>query len=250
MTNRPEDPIDPYESRLTRRVGAFADQAVRPIDATAIASIAAAGARRRTLTGRLFGSMSSTGRLGVVLAGAILATGLGVVIGAGGLNGPSPTQTATSVGPEATPTSVPGSVDACPPDVLAGEITAWEGAAGHRIATIKVHNTGSTSCALPKLLQPNLVDRAGHVLIVGRPAQVAGSITIPVGAAATTLVDTSNYCGTAPSAPLGISLYVSFDNAIEAYPAAGVQLPIDPPPCNGPSVPAEIQIQELQLTSG
>ena len=248
MTNLPDDQIDPYEPRLTRRVGAFAEQAVRPIDAAAMAAAAAATARRRTIAGRLFGSMSSTARLGVVVAGAVLATALGAVIAAGGLSGPGPTQTTTAVGPEATPTSVPGSVDACSPEFLTGEMTAWEGAAGHRIATIKVHNTGSTSCALPKLLQPNLVDRGGHVLILGTPPQVAESITIPASAAATTLVDLTNYCGAAPSAPLGISLYVSFDNAIEAYPAAGVPLPIDPPPCNGPSQPASIEMQPLQLT--
>jgi hypothetical protein len=249
MTNVPDDPIDPYESRLTRRVGAFAEQAVRPIDATAIAAAAAAGARRQTLAGRLFGSMSSTARLGVVLAGAVLATALGAVIVAGGLNGLGPTQTTSAVGPEATPTSVPGAVDACAPDALNGEITAWEGAAGHRIATIKVHNTGSSACALPKLLQPFLVDQVGHVLIMGARAQGAESITIAAGTSATTLVDMANYCGAAPSAPLGIRLYVAFDSAVEAYPAAGVSLPIDAPPCNGPSAPAEIQMHPLELTA-
>ena len=98
MTNRPDDLIDPYEPRLTRRVGAFADQAVRPIDATAIAATAAAAARQRTFAGRLFGSMSSTARLGVVVAGAVLTTALGAVIVAGGLNGPGPTQTTAAVG--------------------------------------------------------------------------------------------------------------------------------------------------------
>jgi hypothetical protein len=249
MTNLPDDQIDAYEPRLTRRVGAFAEQAVRPIDATAIAATAAATARQRTIAGRLFGSMSSTARLGVVLAGAVLATAVGAVIAAGGLNGPGPTQTTTAVGPNATPTSVPGSVDACTVNSLTGEIIAWEGAAGNRIANVKVRNTGANACALPKLLRPVLIERAGNALILGTPPQPAEAITIPANTTATTLVDMANYCGTAPSSPLGIRLYLPSDTSVEAYPAAGVPLPIDPPPCNGPSQAASIEMQPLQLTA-
>lgn len=248
MTNRPDAMIDPYESRLTRRVGAFADQAVRPIDATAIASIAVAGARRRTLAGRLLGSTSSTARLGVVVAGAILLVALGAVVGAGGLNfGPSQTTAATD--PGATPTSVPGAVDACVPAGLSAEINAWEGAAGHRIATVKVTNTGAEPCSVPRYFRPALVDENGHGLIVSQSMPEPAPITLPAGASGTTMVDMANYCGTAPTAPLLLRLYLASDDAVEAKPGASVSEPIDPPPCNGPSAPAEIQIQELQLTS-
>jgi hypothetical protein len=250
MTNRPDDLIDPYESRLTRRVGAFAEQAVRPIDATAIASIAAAGARRRTLAGRLFGSTSSTARLGVVVAGAILLVSLGAVLGAGGLK-VGPSQTAAASGPEATPTSVPGAVEACAPEGLSGEITAWEGAAGHRIATIVVRNSGSSACSLPTLLSPALVDGDGHALIMGAPAAASASITLGTPDTATAMVDMTNYCGAAPSSPLGILLYLpSRILRFELVPGPGVRLPIDPPPCNGPSQPASIEMQPLQLTAG
>jgi Protein of unknown function (DUF4232) len=249
MTKLPDDQIDPYEPRLTRRVGAFAEQAVRPIDPTAIAAAAAAGARRRTIAGRLFGSMSSTARLGVVLAGALLAAGVLGALGAGALNGPGPTQTTAAVGPEATPTSVPGAVEACAPAALSGEIVAWEGAAGHRIATIKVHNTGSSACTVPTQLRPALVDQSGNALIVGSPAQATESITLNAGAAASALVDMTNYCGADPSAPLGIRLNLPSDQSIEAYPAAGVRLPIDPPPCNGPNAASTIEMQPLQVTA-
>ena len=247
MTNRPDDPIDPYELRLARRVDAFAEQAVRPIDATAIAAAAAAGARRGTIAGRLFGSMSSTARLGVVVAGAILLVSLGAVLGAGGLKfGPSQTDAVNN--PDATPTSVPGAVDACVPAGLSAEITAWEGAAGHRIATVAVHNTGSAACLLPTMLEPVLVDRAGNALILGKHPQAASSIVLPAGSSATTLVDMANYCGVV-SSPLGIRLYLPSEKSVEAYPAPGVPLPIDPPPCNGPSQPASIEMQPLQLTA-
>ena len=248
MTNRPDDQIDPYEPRLTRRVGAFAEQAVRPIDATAIAAAAAAGARRRTLAGRLFGSLSSTSRLGVVLAGAIVGAAVLGVIGAGGLTGPAPSQT-TATGPEATPTSVPGAVDACAPASLSAEITAWEGAAGHRIATVQMTNTGSSACSVPRYFRPALVDEDGHALIVTNAVPEPAPLTLPAGARAQTLVDMANYCGTAPTAPLYLRLYLTSDGTVDAKPAASVSGPIDAPPCNGPTVPAEIQMQELQLTA-
>jgi hypothetical protein len=249
MTNRPDDPIDPYEQRLARRVGAFAEQAVRPIDATAIASLAAAGARRRTLAGRLFGSTSSTARLGVVLAGAIVGAAVLGVIGAGGLNGPDPTPTTAANGPEATPTSVPGAVDACAPAGLGAEITAWDGAAGHRIATVRVTNTGTLPCTVPRYFRPALVDEDGHALIVSPSMPEVAPLTLGAGTKATTLVDMANYCGTPPTAPLLLRLYLASDRAVEAKPGGSVSGPIDPPPCNGPNAPAEIQIQELQLTA-
>jgi uncharacterized protein DUF4232 len=249
MTNVPDDQIDPYEPRLTRRVGAFAEQAVRPIDATAIAAAAAAGARRRTLAGRLFGSMSSTARLGVVLAGAVLATALGAVIVAGGLNGLSPSATSTANGPEATPTSVPGAVDACAPVGLSAGITAWEGAAGHRIATITIHNGGATACALPQYLRPALVDVDGHALIVGQLVPEPAPITFPAGADATTLVDMANYCGAAPTAQLLIRFYLPSEDSFEAGDTTRGRGPLDPPPCNGPTEPGSIQMQPLQLSA-
>src|SRR5215510_708170 len=109
MTNLPDDQIDPYESRLARRVGGFADGAVRPIDPMAIAAAAHAGARRQTLAGRLFGAGTSMNRLGVILAAALVAVAaFSSFIMSGGH---APGQTAN--GPEATPTDVPGAVRDC-----------------------------------------------------------------------------------------------------------------------------------------
>ena len=248
MTNLPDDHIDPYESRLTRRVGAFADQAVRPIDASAIASAAAAGARRQTLAGRLFGSTSSTARLGVVLAGTILVVVLGAVLGAGGLKlGPSATDASNN--PDATPTSVPGAVDACAPAGLSAEITAWEGAAGHRIATVRLTNTSTEPCTVPRYFRPALVDEDGHALIVTTFVPEPAPLTLPAGATGGTLIDMANYCGNAPTAPLFLRLYLTSDATVEAKPAASVSEPIDAPPCNGPNAPAEIQMQQLELTA-
>ncbi|HTK46100.1 MAG TPA: DUF4232 domain-containing protein [Patescibacteria group bacterium] len=238
MTKSPDDQIDPYEPRLTRRVGAFAEGGVRAIDPMAVAAAAQAGARRQTLAGRLFGSPGATARLGVVLAGALVGVvALAVALGAGGSTTP------IASGPNATPTDVPGIAADCQASSLTGQITGWDGAAGHRIATVKLHNNGSTTCELPQQLRPALIDGAGRALIVGNP--VAPSATTPflAGAELTSMVDMANYCGAEPAPPLKIRLYLPDETSIELPPVNSLPFPVDPPPCNGPNAPSSIQIQ-------
>jgi hypothetical protein len=242
MTNLPNDQIDPYESTLARHVGDFAEQAVRPIDAAAIAAAAHAGARSQTLAGRLFGSSASMARLGVVLAGALVAVAaFGVFTGGSNLGQPQ-----ASDEPVATPTNVPGAA-ACAAGDLAGVITAWEGAAGHRIATIDIHNGGSNDCQLRQTLRPALIDADGDALIVGPPSNGRMWITFPTDSYATTLVDMANYCGAAPAPPLKLRLYLDDQSSIELSAAATLTYPLDPPPCSGQNAAAEIQMQELHL---
>lgn len=246
MTNQPDDPIDSYEPRLTRRVASFAEGAVRPIDPLAIAAAARAGARRRTLAGRLFGGASSSGRLGVILVSAALVVGaLGLAIGAGGGNLFAPSQTSTADVPEATPTDVPGDIGYCAAGQLTGEIFGWEGAAGHRIASIGLHNLGPNDCALPELLRPALIDADGHALIVGAPVADTARMRFQVGDAASSQVDMSNYCGAAPTSALTIRLYLPDQTSFELSLHLDVPGPVDPPPCNGPTEPASIEMQPV-----
>ena len=262
MTNSPDDRIDSYEPRLARRVDAFADQAVRPIDARAIAAAAHAGARRQTLAGRLFGSTASMARLGVVLAGALVAAlAFGAYLGGGGNVAPS--QTATAAGPtaseapateappsvappiQASPTPVPGP-EACAASQLTGEIVGWDGAAGHRIASLNLHNVGPAECKLPKLLRPALVDADGGALIVGAAVTDNRTMTFKVGNAASTLVDMANYCGATPTAGLRIRLFLPDQTSFELAPHLDSPGTADPPPCNGPTQPATIEMQPIQ----
>jgi hypothetical protein len=237
MTNLPDDHIDPYESRLTRRVDAFAEQAVRPINAAAIAAAAHAGARRQTLAGRLRGSSGPSRRLGLVVAAAVLAaTSISVYVSG---RGPTPSQTPA---PAASPAGI---VADCGPSDVSAEIVAWEGAAGHRIATVRLLGMDSR-CKLPPVLRPALIDGSGRALIVGAP--LTGSREWDVlgpGDRAETLVDMSNYCGAEPTGGLFLRLSLSDTVAIEAHPAPRISQPIDPPPCNGPNAPARIEIQPL-----
>jgi hypothetical protein len=246
MTNLPDDRIDPYESRLARRVGDFAEQAVRPADHAAIAAAARTSSRRRSISGRLLGSTPAMARSGLILVGAILATtALGIYLTVGG-HGPDLT---ASNAPSAIPTPVPGAAEACSARFLAGEISAWEGAAGHRIATIVIHNDGPATCLLEQYLRPALVDSAGHALIVGAPAAETVPITFPNGADAVSYVDMANSCDSATLPPYRIRLYLPDESSFELSVAANVPGPIDLPPCNGPTEPGQIQMQPLHLAA-
>jgi len=247
MTNLPDDRIDPYESRLARRVGDFAEQAVRPADHAAIAAAARTGARRRSISGRLFGTTPAVARTGLILVGAILAsTALGAYITVVG-HGPDLTG---SNDPGASPTAVPGAAEPCSVRFLTGEITAWEGAAGHRIATIVVHNDGPESCLLEQYLRPELVDSAGHMLIVGERVTDEVPITFPNGADAVSYVDMANFCGDrATMPPYRIRLSLPDESSFEISVAANLPGPIDLPPCNGPTEPSQIHMQPLHLAA-
>ena len=255
MTNLPTDQIDPYEPRLARRIGAFTEQAVRPIDPLAIAAAARVGARRRTLAGRLFGSTASSARLALVLAGGVLlAWALGATFGGG--RGPTPT--AAAKGPVVTPTAAPVVAGPCAALALSGQVTAWEGAAGHRIATISIRNEGSSECALPEYLRSALIDADDRALIVADQPKRPVSIAFPAGATATAMVDMDNYCGPEPRTPLHMRLYLpseaSFDlgpeNGVISGPPAGSVVPMDVPPCNGQNAPTRMKMSPLELTSG
>jgi len=244
MTDLRDDRIDPYESRLARRVGAFAEQAVRPFDANAVAAAAHAGTRRATVAGRVFGSSFS--RIGLLLAGALVAgVAFGMFINAGGNHLFDPSQ--TIAGPVSTPTQVPGGPEACAADALSGGITAWDGAAGHRIATVVIQNTTAAACSISAILRPALVDAAGHALIVGPAATASASVTIAAGGSAGTLVDMANYCGTAPTTELALRFYLPSEDSFEATNKTRPRAALDPPPCNGPNVAAEIQMQPLTV---
>jgi len=247
MTRSPDDQIDPYESRLMRRVGDFAEQAVRPVEPLAVAAAAHAGAQRRTLAGRLFGSTASMSRLGIVFAGALVAAAaFGMYLNAGGTSTPGPSSTANA--PDATPTEVPGPGGvACSAAQLTGEIVGWDGAAGHRIATIQVHNAGANDCTLPELLRPALVDGDGHALIVGQAVSAAVPFGLSAGAHATAMIDMANFCGPAPTAALKIRLYLPDQTSVELAAAANLSNALDVPPCNGPNAPATIEMQPLRL---
>jgi Protein of unknown function (DUF4232) len=231
MTDVPNDPIDPYESRLARRVGAYAEQAVEPIDAAEIARTTAAAARGSGVRGALLGRGRSPNLAWVLVAGVLIVAAAGAVVG-GGARG--------LFGPGQTATPAPAAVRACTPYDVDAVITAWDGAAGHRIATVELHQIGTTPCTVDPLPQPWLADGHGTPLITGK-AGAGAPITIAPGDVLHTLVQDGNYCGPQPAAPVTVA-FTEHDATFDATFVATALSPTDVsgvPPCNGEAGPRD-----------
>jgi hypothetical protein len=156
---------------------------------------------------------------------------------------PSPSLTASATASPSPTAPATAGAAACSVPKLQARVTQWEGAAGHRIATVELKNTGSEACTLATLDRPQLVDGVDTVLIDGTPPTSTAQVTIAAGGTLHTLVQDGNYCGTGPIVPVTVA-FVLPDGAgrIVAAPltpedSSGV------PPCNGPGAPADIEMQ-------
>jgi hypothetical protein len=238
------DPLDPREPAVARRVRDFSVQAVRPIDAAAIArsSIPA----RRSPVAWLFGPAARLGWVavaGILLAVAVAPRFLGVAT-------PGTTPDAS---PGATPVATPAiitdpGIPACTNVDVDAVITGWEGAAGSTIATVELRNTAGFECFMWRVGRP-ILTAMGDPLIVGETGP-AGSGTIVIGPSdvLTTLVRASNYCGPQPAAnqlPVTIQV-VQGSEAFTATPIAGSGA-TGVPPCNGEGQAATIEMQPWAL---
>ena len=186
----------------------------------------------------------------VVRVAAVIAAV--VVIGAGwswlaGLRSPTPVETAgtaptatvsapAQVTAEATPNpaaTVVTASDLCVPANLVAQITGWDGAAGHRIATVELRNAGSTSCEWPTMDQPQLVDGGGAILISGAPAAAGATLTLSSGDVVTAIVQDGNYCFQVPIAPVTVAFVMPGGTGrIVAAPVSSSDI-TGIPPCNG-----------------
>jgi hypothetical protein len=230
MPDLPSDPIDPYEQRLARRVGAYTDQAVQPVDAAEIARMTAAGGRGSGVRGALLGRGRMPGLAWVLVAGVLIVAAGGALIG-GGARG--------QLGPAPTATPAPVALRACTPDDVDALITAWDGAAGSRIATVQLNQIGTTPCAVDPLPQPWLADGHATPLVTGN-AGAGTPITFAPGEVLHTLVQVGNYCGPEPVAPVT----VAFTQGDAAFVATALS-PTDVsgvPPCNGATAPGVIEM--------
>ena len=213
----------------------------------------------------------SGGRSGATLAGASLVVVALVVavalVGRGGSNPdigglaptptasptatPTPSPTATpspSPSPTASPTPSPTpsptvvpAIGPCNPVSLAARITAWEGAAGHRIADVELTNAGTVTCTLATLAKPQLVDGHGSVLIDGTAPGPSARLTVAPGDLLKTLVQDSNYCGPDPVAPVTVAFVLDGGGRLVATPVSPTDGTV--PPCNGAGSAADIAMQ-------
>jgi hypothetical protein len=210
--------------------------------------------RRRLGAGRRLLVRSSVARFGAAIA-AVLVIG---IVGFSLLNsrntgigatGPTPTPTASVTAPDATPavTEAPATqatIAACGSASLAASITTWGGAAGHRIATVELKNTGTVACQTAAQDRPQLVGGNGALLIDGAPAVQPALLVLAPGQKLTTLVQDGNYCGSTPVAPVTVAFVLSTGaGRVVATP----QTPTDTfgiPPCN--SAPGSAGTIEMQ----
>jgi hypothetical protein len=220
MTFPPDDPTDSAEAGFARRVRDYTERAVVPVDHAAIASAAAdrAGPRR-----------SGTGRFAWLFAGAAaiaaLAT-IGVLMNV--LRDPS-------AGSSPSPTQAAGA--SCDVPAMQANVGEWEGAAGHRIATLTLTNTSDSSCVLLGKVRPMLIDRNGTTLIIGKPTD-GGEIELAAGQTIQALVQTGNYCGVPAQEPVTVRLDIGSLGWVVARPQAGLDS-IGVPPCMGENGPTD-----------
>lgn len=160
-----------------------------------------------------------------------------------------PSTPATSASPSSrpgaspSPTPASSASGACGAVDLQGRILGWQGAAGSRIADVEITNIAARSCAVRGTPGLQLVDAGGRVLIDSATAGPSGEphvaptdpeLELAPGGRLRTLVQTSNYCGDAPTLPIDIALTLpSGGGRFVATPGAGVSSADATPPCLG-----------------
>ncbi|TMF36434.1 MAG: DUF4232 domain-containing protein [Chloroflexi bacterium] len=204
--------------------------------------------RRRGLAGL----GSTLGLVGAALVAAALVVAVGWLGGRIASPGDVGSRGSESASPSAvpTPTPVASAVAAassppapttgpCDPANLAARITAWEGAAGSRIADVSLTSTGETPCLMPETPRPQLVDGRGAVLAQGKITAGSPMIEVATGDVLTTLVEVSNVC-VQPVPPVTVAFDMGGERRLVAQPYGPTDATV--PPCNGPGRPAEIQM--------
>jgi len=128
-----------------------------------------------------------------------------------------PTPLVASAAPSPAPTAPPtvAPVTACTGADLAAQLLDWQGAAGTRFGTVRVHDAGTTDCLVSGTPGLQLVDGQGSVFLdsanLGGPASVSPAkpvYTLHAGGADSVylLVGLQNYCGADPVGTVHIDL--------------------------------------------
>jgi len=210
----------------------------------------AAPRRRASMAGLASGlGLAGAGVLAAGLVVGVIWLGGRITPGVGASGSPAPS-TAPSPDPGSSPLTAesvaPGLPATCASAQAAGtldaRITAWEGAAGSRIATVTIKNTGTAGCRIGSSPSAQLVDAHGRILVAGPdgPRTASAGLVAP-GASFTTLVEISNVCGAEPAFPLHLTFVEDAPETIVAAPLSATDTTV--PPCNGPTVPATLQTQ-------
>jgi hypothetical protein len=130
--------------------------------------------------------------------------------------------------------TVEAATPACSGSSLSARITRWEGAAGSRIATVRLYNTSFVPCYVRNFPQVRIVSATGHTLIAGHAASTTGAThTIQPLHYLSTLVSDSNYCGGSFTAPVTLMFRLASGHGhVVAIPLSTTDTS-GVPPCNG-----------------
>jgi hypothetical protein len=159
---------------------------------------------------------------------------------------PEATPSATASTTASAAATAPATPGPCDTATLAARITQWEGAAGHRIASVELTNTGSAECTVAALLQPQLVDGNGAVLIDSPAPAASADLSVTPGGVLKTLVQDGNYCGPAPVAPVSVAfVFPGGLGRIVATPLSSTDTTGVPPCLGAPGSAGDIEMQPL-----
>jgi hypothetical protein len=117
----------------------------------------------------------------------------------------------------------------------------WEGAAGSRIADIRLTNRVDIPCDVPAIESIEYASDDGTKLI-GPVAVQIPAITLDARESVTSMVRVSNYCGLAPRGSIGLGFF--FETRM--YMVTGwpfEQRDIAIAPCNDPDAPGTLEME-------
>jgi len=132
------------------------------------------------------------------------------------------------------PAASAGPVPACVGGHLSARIASWQGAAGSRIADVRIVNTSFTPCVLRNYPRVRLVSASGAVMINGAAASTTAAthLLAPLGFLRTEVAD-SNYCGPAFVKPVTLVFILPGTlGRVVAMPVSATDTG-GVPPCNG-----------------
>ena len=130
--------------------------------------------------------------------------------------------------------SVEAAAPSCTAHQLSARIASWQGAAGSRIADIRLVNTSFSTCRIRNFPKVQLVSGTGVVMINGSAASTTGAFhtLAPLGFLRTESAN-SNYCGPAFKKPVTLAL------TLPGMLGRVIAMPLSPAdasgvsPCNG-----------------
>jgi hypothetical protein len=132
------------------------------------------------------------------------------------------------------PAAQAATVPLCTAGHLSARIASWQGAAGSRIADVRIVNTSFAPCALRNYPRVRLVSAHGAVMINGAAASTtAATHLLPALGFLRTEVSVGNYCGPAYARPVTLAFVLPGTLGQVVVIPLSLTDTSGVPPCNG-----------------